>query len=91
MISRIDFSPSFDKCLKKAPIKVAQAFANRLAVFEKDPYNTQLKNHALKGKLANYRSINVTGDWRALYITATGQNNTTIVIFEALGTHSQLY
>ncbi|GAI64559.1 unnamed protein product, partial [marine sediment metagenome] len=34
-----------------------------------------------------YRSINITGDWRALY----SKPDKDIIIFEALGIHSQLY
>jgi mRNA-degrading endonuclease YafQ of YafQ-DinJ toxin-antitoxin module len=37
-----------------------------------------------------YRSINVTGDWRALY-SEQQQNGKEIIVFEMLGTHSQLY
>lgn len=89
-INRIDFSGPFDKQLKKAPLNIKIAFKNRLAIFIKDPFNPRLRNHQLTGKLKNYRSINITGDWWALYST-NKIDKENAVIFEALGTHSQLY
>lgn len=83
---RIDFSKRFDKQLKKSPLEIKISFKQRLAIFSKNPLNTKLNNHSLTGKLREYRSINITGDWRALY----SQKND-LVIFEMLGTHSQLY
>lgn len=91
MFSRIDLSPNFDKYLKKSPDKVVRSFAIRYVLFEKDPYNRRLRNHALKGKLAGFRSINVTGDWRALYTVKNDGKGGQIAVFETLGTHSQLY
>lgn len=89
-INRIDFSDPFDKQLKKAPLNIKIAFKNRLTIFTKDPFDSQLRNHLLTGKLKNYRSINITDDWRALYsINKIDMEN--VVIFEALGTHNQLY
>lgn len=37
-----------------------------------------------------YRSIDVTGDWRALY-REFKEENPPIAFFDGLGTHSQLY
>jgi len=87
---RIDFSSTFDKQLKKAPLKIRVAIEKRIELFLADPFNPQLRNHQLTGKFKNYRSINITGDWRALY-SANKINKENVIIFEALGTHSQLY
>lgn len=87
---RIGFSSTFNKQLKKAPLKIRIAFKKRVELFLIDPFNSQLKNHKLTGKLKNYTSINITGDWRALY-SKNEINKENVVIFEALGTHSQLY
>lgn len=83
---RIDYSGKFNKQLIKAPLPIKIAFRARLEVFIKEPFHPQLNNHSLSGKLKGYRSINVTGDWRALY-----SENKNEVIFELLGTHSRLY
>ena len=87
---RINYSRKFLKQLKKSPLTIKIAFRKRLELFLKEPFHSQLNNHALTGKYSGYRSINVTGDWRAIfsvYQDKTGR----VVIFEVLGTHSQLY
>ena len=84
---QISFSKTFEKQYKKAPYKTQQVFDKRFKIFIKNPFKPILKNHSLKGKFKGYRSINITGDWRAIY----SQPKKKIVIFEVLGTHSQLY
>ena len=49
--------------------------------------NPKLNHHKLTGELAGFHSINVGGDLRALY--REYEDNT--VVFEKIGTHSQLY
>ena len=88
--ARIDYSRSFIKQLKKAPLTIKIAFKNRLNLFLKNPFNPLLNNHLLKGKYSYSRSINITGDWRAIY-SETLENKEKVTIFLALGTHSQLY
>lgn len=82
----IRFAKSFKKYYKKSPIAIQKSFEERLEIFLSDPNDSILRNHALKGDLAGTYTINVTGDWRAVY-TVDGN----VVIFIALGTHSQLY
>lgn len=84
---KIKYSRKFKKQYQKAPEKIKKAFKNRRNLFIKNPQNSILNNHKLKGILKNFRSINITGDWRALY----SQPKQSVVIFEVLGTHSQLY
>lgn len=90
MTKTIDYSKAFDKQLKKAPIFIKVAFRKRLELFLKEPSHKSLRYHQLKGTLKMYHSINVTGDWRALFLIRTEENKETLV-FEMLGTHSQLY
>lgn len=84
---KIKYSRQFKKQYLKAPKKIRNHFKNRRNLFLEDPHHPVLNNHKLKGKLRGYSSINVTGDWRALY----SQSGRGIVIFEVFGTHSQLY
>ncbi|AKM79099.1 TPA: hypothetical protein DEQ95_03835 [Candidatus Beckwithbacteria bacterium] len=84
----IRFSRKFKKQHGKAPLKIRKAFYQRLTLFEKDKFSPLLNNHALSGQWRGYRSINISGDWRAVFIESTRSN---LVIFVALGTHSQLY
>lgn len=61
-------------------------FKDQLEVFCQDPYDPTLNNHALTGSLKPYRSINITGDIRALY-EVIGDD----VVFLKIGSHSDLY
>ncbi len=82
----IRFSAKFRKQFSRAEENVKHAFNNRLILFQQDQTNPILRNHALTGKYRNYRSINVNGDWRALF-----SHDGNIITFEMIGTHSQLY
>lgn len=82
----IRYAKPFTKRFKKSPVKIQKATLLRLAMFSLNPYDLRLNNHILSGKWSGYRSINITGDWRAIFReTETG------VYFIAFGTHSQLY
>ena len=83
----VNYSKSFIKQLKKVPKKIRIQLIARIEVFSQNPLHSTLHNHSLLGEYAGYRSINITGDWRAIYL----QINETTVLFVALGTHSQLY
>lgn len=85
-IKRVDYSKNFQKQLKKAPLKIKLAFKNRRDLFNQNPFSSQLNNHQLTGKFKGFRCINITGDWRAIFSERGG-----VIIFVALGTHSQLY
>ncbi|MFH1535893.1 MAG: type II toxin-antitoxin system mRNA interferase toxin, RelE/StbE family [Patescibacteria group bacterium] len=85
-LKRIDYSKTFDKQPKKAQLSIKIAFRNKFETFLINPFHPQLNNHPLSGNYKGYRSINITGDWRALY-----SENKVAIIFELLGTHSQLY
>jgi len=88
---RIRFSRHFSKQYNKAILNIKSAFDKRLKLFLQNPYARQLNNHPLKGKYAGYHCINITGDWRALYSEYFDKQSNKIIIFEVLGTHSQLY
>lgn len=52
-----------------------------------DPFHEILNNHSLKGKYKGYRSINISGDYRAIYSLIKEDT----AYFIALDTHSSLY
>jgi addiction module RelE/StbE family toxin len=83
----IETTRAFDRQYAKLNIKVKTSFKKRLELFKANPFDISLRNHSLKGKYLGYRSIDVTGDVRALYTT----QGDTIIIFGFTGTHSQLY
>ena len=77
------FTRQFSKLNKKEKLKCK----NRLNLFLDDPFNELLNNHALQGKYKGLRSINMSGDLRAIYEMIN--NNT--AFFIDLDTHSNLY
>lgn len=84
----VKFNQQFDKQYHKAPVKIQKAFSKRLNIFIREQFHPLLNNHALKGKYEGGRSININGDWRAVYQSV---NQGTTAYFIALGTHGQLY
>ena len=59
----------------------------RILLFTKEPFHPLLENHPLHGKFKGCRSINITGDYRAVYEPITED----LAFFTDLGTHSELY
>jgi len=84
---KIVFHKSFEKQYRKSPIKVKEKVKEKNLLFEKDPHNPILNNHALHGKYFGYRSLNITGNIRIVYKFL--DNNT--ALFVEIGTHSKLY
>lgn len=78
---------NFLKSYRRLPEKLKQAVKERIGLFCYDPFLQILNNHPLTGKYQGYRSINVTGDYRAIYRMISEDE----AIFELLGSHSQLY
>ena len=87
---RIQYDPDFVKTLKKVDVRIRKSFKHRLAIFAQNPDYPQLNNHPLKKEYRGYRSIDITGDWRAIYreIKVDGGLG---AYFIAIGTHAQLY
>jgi addiction module RelE/StbE family toxin len=83
---QVDFSKSFCKDYKKAPKKIKETIKERLSLFKINKYEKILNNHQLSGDLSFLRSINITGDWRALFV-----NNDDKATFIILDRHSNLY
>lgn len=87
---RIDYHKRFLKHFTHAPRHIQIATSKRIALFLIDPFSRSLRNHALSGRWRGYRSIDITGDWRAIY-QELGDGTIEWVEFIELGTHSQLY
>ena len=84
---RIVFNAGFIKKYKKLRISDQSRFRERLKIFQKNPFDHILNNHGLKGKYTGYRSINISGDMRAVYKLKEPD----IYVFMTIGTHSELY
>lgn len=66
---------------------IQRKFETSIRIFYRNPFDVQLRNHSLYGTWSGFRSINITGDWRAIYLPIS--NN--VAQFYAIGTHGQLY
>ena len=84
---KIRFHKNFEKQYQKLNRKQKKKVEERLVLFLENPFYSVLDNHPLKGKHTGYRSINITGDLRAIYKFVSEQE----CIFVAIDTHSNLY
>ena len=84
---KVLFHRSFKKRHKKVPIKIHHQFNGRLFIFKKELFNPILNNHPLSGDRDGQWTININGDWRAVYIFQDKET----VIFIDLDTHGNLY
>lgn len=84
---QIRYLPKFKKQYKKLPKGIQRQFDERLKLFLSDPTDPRLRVHPLKGDYVGYWSMNVNGDFRAIYIMRGDE----IIIFALIGSHSELY
>ena len=82
----INYHGRFLKKFAKLDFKIQKAFQKRLFIFKISPYSRELENHTLSGKYFGCRSINITGDYRAIYTENHGN-----IVFLKVGTHHELY
>lgn len=82
----VQFHHRFTKRFVRLLPKIQEAFYARLDLFRDNRFLPLLSNHALHGKYEGLRSINITGDYRALF-----EDHGEFVIFKFIGTHSELY
>ena len=86
----LTYTKRFQKRYLKLTTKVQNKVNETLYVFENDFNNPILRNHALIGKLSEYRSIDVTGDYRIIF-RELSNNAYELVELVDVGTHAQLY
>ena len=82
----IRYGKTFKKRYKLLPAKIRTRIDDRLRLFAENPRDPRLRLHPLKGELAGYYSINVSGDLRAVF-----KKDGAAILFTLVGTHSQLY
>jgi len=81
------YSKKFQKSYKKLPLKLQEQFKQRRNLFLEHPFDPLLNNHLLHEPYAGCRSINVTGDYRAVFYNERQD----IVRFIIIGTHHELF
>jgi mRNA-degrading endonuclease YafQ of YafQ-DinJ toxin-antitoxin module len=81
-----DYRKSFRKDYRKLSTKLREKFSERVDIFTGNKYDPILDNHSVDKAFPGCRSIDITGDCRAIFFE---DGNT--VTFVAIGTHAQLY
>ena len=79
---------NFIKQYKKLGLKQQNQVDKAVQIFFNDPFDLQLRNHELKGRFKECRSIDAGFDLRIIF---EEQNDYVVVIMLMVGTHSQLY
>ena len=85
---KIKGNKQFKKQFKRLPKKLQEKVKSAILLFEQDPFNPRLRNHALHGRMAGKRAIVVTGDVRIIFQEF---DDYTLVIFLDVGGHGQVY
>ena len=82
----MQFHKNFKKRFVKIPLKIQEQFYKRLDLFLEDKFDKTLNNHFVGKIFPSCRSINVSGDYRAIF-----EDQGDKAIFITIGTHSDLY
>jgi mRNA-degrading endonuclease YafQ of YafQ-DinJ toxin-antitoxin module len=83
---RVHFHKDFRKKYHRLPKKIQDKFDERLRILITDAEHPLLNIHQLQGERWPLMSMNVTGDYQALYTLEKGG-----FMFREIGTHSELY
>ena len=84
---RFNSRRKFRRQYKKLPAKIQKKFDEQVDLFRNNPTDRRLNIHNLQGDKKPLVSMNVTGDYRALFVWETKER----VRFHQIGTHSELY
>jgi len=67
MENNIFYSPKFLKRLEGLPQEIIDLTAEKVMIFEKNPWHPSLRIHSLKGKLRGYWSISINKQYRIIF------------------------
>ena len=87
---KVQLAPKLIDKLKKHDVRVRKSLKKAIDLFSEDPTNSTLDNHKLHREWAEFNSINVTADLRAIYQEDT-EGDEPVAYFVAFGTHEELY
>lgn len=80
----IIYSSKFAREYKKLPIYIKGIAEEQEAIFRKDPFDSKLKTHKLKGKLSGFLSFSIGYKYRIIFEFAKDKK---IVYFHSVGDH----
>jgi len=84
---RFSYSKKFTKQYTKQSIDIKNKFIDRQTLLATDFFSPILNNHKLSGEYLGCKSINITGDIRAVFEEISEDH----IEFIAIGTHGELY
>ena len=84
---KVKFQKSFTSQFKELSKTQKRLVTDAIELFTEDPMNDSLRNHPLKDKWVNYRSITADDDLRLHYRLIDKDT----ALFVAVGTHDELY
>ena len=84
---KVKFQKSFNSQFKELSKTQKRLVTDTIELFTEDPMHDSLRNHPLKDKWVNYRSITADDDLRLHYRVI----NKDTALFVAVGTHYELY
>jgi len=84
---KIELHRRFLKAYAKQPKKIQEKFKERRNLFIEDIFYPLLNNHSLSGEYEGCRSINITGNIRAIFYVKTESD----IAFINRGLHPELY
>ena len=82
-----EYHKNFRKQFDKLPLKIQDKFGERLDMFLQNQFHSLLNNHSLSGEYEGCRSINITGNIRAIFYVKTESD----IAFINMGSHPELY
>ena len=85
---QIIFKKNFVKQYKKLKKADQKCIEKTLLLFEKNPTDIRLKNHALKGRLEGKNAISARYDLRIIFSI---EGDYIVVNLLAVGSHNQVY
>ena len=81
------FSKNFKKSFKKKDKFVQEKARKRIRLLREDPSDVLLNNHKLQGEYEGLNSINITGNFRAIFKYIDEDH----IVLTDIGTHTELY
>jgi addiction module RelE/StbE family toxin len=86
---KLAYSPAFQwaykKLYKNNPARQI-LFQDKISLFLKDPFHTQLRTHKLKGRLKDFYSFTVEYDVRVIFYFVSDSE----VVLEDIGSHDEV-
>ena len=80
---KIYYSRKFAKEYKKLPLKIKILAEKKEKIFRKNPHESSLKTHRLKGRLKEYWSFSIDYHYRIIFEFREKD----IIWFHSVGTH----